>query len=157
MKKIYTLCFGLLILVSSKAQTGHEGHDHAKPVTNQVNDVLELKEAEFDFGQIPQNKPVYHYFEVVNKGKTPLKIDNITASCGCTTPEWSKDPIPAGGSQKIKVGYNSAAEGFFEKYISIQYNGSSVKQVKIKGTVWKAPAGSAPTNASVQFLKQQIQ
>jgi hypothetical protein len=119
-------------------------------------EILELKEVEFDFGTIPQNKPVYHYFEIVNKGLTPLKLDNVTATCGCTTPEWSKDAIPAGGTQKIKVGYNAAADGVFDKYITITYNGNMTKQVKIKGTVWKAPAGSAPANESVQFLKQQI-
>ena len=122
-----------------------------------AEDVLQLKETEHDFGKIPQGKPVYCLFEIVNTGKTELKLDNVQASCGCTTPEWSKDPIPAGGSQKIRVGYNAAAEGYFEKYISIAYNGTATKQVKIKGTVWKAPAGSAPVNQSIQFLKQQIQ
>jgi hypothetical protein len=41
--------------------------------------------------------------------------------------------------------------------ISVAYNGNGTKQIKIKGAVWKAPAGSAPVNPSVQFLKQQIQ
>jgi len=116
-----------------------------------------LKEAEFDFGRIPQGKPVYHSFEIVNQSGTPLKLDNVTATCGCTTPEWNRDPIAAGASDKIRVGYNAAAEGYFEKYITITYNGNATKQIKIKGTVWKAPVGSAPANASVQFLKQQIQ
>ena len=44
-----------------------------------------------------------------------LKLDNVQASCGCTTPEWSKDPIAAGATAKIKVGYNAAAENYFEK------------------------------------------
>ena len=157
MKKIILAACCLFSLTVLRAQ-GHEGHDHAKATVNaHVPDLLELKEAEHDFGQIAQNKPVYYSFEVVNKGTTPLRLDNVTASCGCTTPEWSKDPIPAGGSQKIRVGYNAAAEGYFEKYISIAYNGTATKQVKIKGTVWKAPAGSAPVNQSIQFLKQQIQ
>jgi hypothetical protein len=55
------------------------------------------------------------------------------------------------------VGFNAAMEGDFEKYISVQYNGSVQKQIKIKGTVWRAPEGAAPPNASVQFLKQQLQ
>jgi hypothetical protein len=87
----------------------------------------------------------------------PLKLDNVQASCGCTTPEWNKEPIVAGGTDRIKVGYNAAAEGYFEKPITITYNGNQTKVIKIKGTVWKAPAGSAPANQSVQFLKQQIQ
>jgi hypothetical protein len=120
-------------------------------------DPLEVKEVEFDFGSIPQNKPVYHFFNIVNNGTQALKLDNVQASCGCTTPEWSHEDIPAGSTAQIKVGYNAASEGHFEKFITITYNGNQTKQIKIKGEVWKAPAGAAPANASIQFLKQQIQ
>ena len=135
----------------------HEGHKHSEPVASKpaAAEVLELKVTEYDFGKIPQNKPVYYSFEFVNKSDTPFKIENVQASCGCTTPDWNKEEIPAGGSDKIKVGYNAAAEGYFEKLITVTYNSNQTKQLKIKGTVWKAPAGSAPANASVLFLKQQ--
>jgi hypothetical protein len=125
-------------------------------VQAQTADALEMKELEFDFGKIPQGKPVYHAFEVINKGSVPLKLDNVSASCGCTTPEWNREPIAAGSSSTIKVGYNSAVEGYFEKFITVAYNGNQTKQIKIKGTVWKAPPASAPANASVNFLKQQF-
>ena len=85
----------------------------------------------------------------------PLIIANVQASCGCTTPEWSRDPIAPGTTAKIKVGYNAAAEGPFEKFITITYNTNQTKQIKIKGTVWKAPEGSAPANSSVDLLKKQ--
>ncbi len=120
-------------------------------------DDLLLKESEHDFGMIPQGKPVTYVFGIVNTGATPLKLDNVQASCGCTTPEWNRDAIPAGSADKIKVGYNAASEGAFDKYITITYEGNLTKQLHIKGTVWKAPAGSAPANASVQILKQQNQ
>jgi len=121
-----------------------------------TEDVLQIKEMEHDFGKIPQGKPVYYSFDIVNTGKTELKLDDVKASCGCTTPEWSRDPIPAGATAKIKVGYNAAAENYFEKYITITYNNSAQsKQLKIKGTVWKAPEGSAPVNASIDLLKKQ--
>ena len=48
-------------------------------------------------------------------------------------------------------------KGQFEKINSVTNNGNVTKQIKIKGYVWKAPLGAAPANASVQFLKQQIQ
>lgn len=118
-------------------------------------DVLKLKETEHDFAQIPQGKPVYYIFEIVNTGKTALKLDDVHASCGCTTPEWSRDAIAPGATAKIKVGYNAAAEGPFEKPITITYNSNQTKQLKIKGNVWKAPEGSAPVNASVDLLKKQ--
>jgi hypothetical protein len=123
----------------------------------QAQEVLEFKQTSHDFGKIPQGKPAYHYFEIVNLGKEPVKLDNVTATCGCTTPEWSQDPIGPGQSQKIKVGYNAASDGVFEKFITITYNGNQTKQISIKGNVWKAPLGSAPSNSSIQFLKQKFQ
>jgi Protein of unknown function (DUF1573) len=118
-------------------------------------DLLKLKDTEHDFTLIPQGKPVYCLFEVVNNAKTELKLDNVQASCGCTTPEWSRDPIAPGAASMIKVGYNAAAEGYFEKTITITFNTNQTKLLKIKGTVWKAPEGAAPANASVEFLKKQ--
>lgn len=121
----------------------------------EVEDALMIKETEHDFATIPQGKPVYYSFKIVNTGKTALKLDDVHASCGCTTPEWSREPIAAGATALIKVGYNAAAEGVFEKFITVTYNSNQTKQIKIKGTVWKVPEGSAPANASVDFLKKQ--
>lgn len=120
-------------------------------------ETLELKELEYNFGSIPQGKPVFHTFQIINKGTSPLKLDNVQTSCGCTTPEWSKEPIAPGATSQVKVGYNAAAEGHFEKSITLTYNGNSTKQITIKGDVWRAPAGSAPSNSSINFLKQQMQ
>jgi hypothetical protein len=144
MKNILFLLLAFLLAGFARAQTI-------------ATDFLNLKEAEFDFGTIPQGKPVYHHFKLSNTGLTPLKLDNVQASCGCTTPEWNREAIVAGGTDVIKVGYNAAAEGPFEKIITVTYNGTSTKQIKIKGNVWKAPLGSAPANASITFLKQQLQ
>src|SRR5437868_2870312 len=148
MKKIATALVFLGISWAVSAQT----------IQNETktpgDDVLQVKETEHDFGKIPQGKPVYYFFEIQNTGTTALKLENVQASCGCTTPEWNHEAIPAGAADKIKVGYNAANEGAFEKFITITYNGSQ-KQIKIKGTVWKAPVGSAPSNASIQILKQQ--
>ena len=122
-----------------------------------VNEPLVMKELEFNFGSIPQGKPVYHFFELKNTGTKPIVLNDVHASCGCTTPEWSKDAIQPGATAKIKVGFNAASEGAFEKFIFVQYNESGNKQIKIKGNVWRTPEGAAPANATVQFLKQQLQ
>lgn len=140
----------LFLLLSLSAMAGA----HAQ---NAAPESINLKETEYDFGKIPQGKPVYHFFDVTNISPAPLKLESVTASCGCTTPEWNKEAIAAGATDHIKVGYNAATEGYFEKFITITYNGTQTKQIKIRGTVWKAPVGSAPANASVNFLKQQIQ
>lgn len=160
MKKILFLsafaCFSMLTYAQ------HEGHNHpvaAAPATADVakkttEEALLLKETEHDFGKIPQGKPVTYVFEVSNSGKTALKIDNVQASCGCTTPEWDREKaIEPGSTAKITVGYNAAAEGPFTKPVTITYNGTQTKQLIIKGEVWKTPAASAPANAAVNDLK----
>ncbi len=154
MKKILCAYTFLLLFAGVHAQQAEQAPAQvAKPVP----EVLQIKESEHDFGKIPQGKPVYYLFEIANLSDVPLKLDNVQASCGCTTPEWNKEPIPANGTDKIRVGYNAANEGAFEKFITVTYNGTQTKQIRIKGTVWKAPVGAAPSNQSVQFLKQQIQ
>ena len=122
-----------------------------KPVSN--TEVINLKESEFDFGKIPQGKPVTHEFFFTNTGNKPLSLQNVQASCGCTTPEWSKDSIAAGATSKITVGYNAANIGAFTKSITITYNDDQSKQIIIKGEVWQTPVTSAPENAALGTLK----
>lgn len=122
--------------------------------TKKAEETLTLKEDVYDFGKIPQGKPVTHIFEVTNIGKTDMTITNVQASCGCTTPEWDKDKaITPGGNSKITVGYNAAAEGPFTKLVTITYGDNLSKQITIKGEVWKTPASSAPVNAGLNDLK----
>ncbi len=144
MKKFLSLLFllsGFLLVQGQTNQTQGES--------------LQLKASTHDFGKIPQHKPVYYSFEVFNTGKEPIKLENVQATCGCTTPEWSREPIQPGAAAFVKVGFNAAAEGYFDKNITIIYNNNQQKQLKITGTVWKTPDGIAPANASVQFLKKQ--
>lgn len=144
MKKLFTLTLLLsAFFFAANAQTAP------------ADETLKFKEVDHDFGKIAQGKPVYYNFEIVNTGATALKLDDVHASCGCTTPEWSREAIAPGATAIIKVGYNAAAEGPFEKPITITYNGGQNKIIKIRGTVWKAPEGSAPSNASISFLKKQ--
>ena len=117
-----------------------------------ASDSLHLMEPAFNFGKIPQGKPVFHEFQVRNMGKDSLRISNVQASCGCTTPEWDRSAIAPGAQSVIKVGYNAAAEGPFSKSVAISANGQE-KIIVISGTVFKAPATSGPLNASVTLLK----
>jgi hypothetical protein len=117
-------------------------------------DVLQLKETAHDFGKIPQGRPVTYVFEIANTGAEPLRLENVQASCGCTTPEWTKDAIAAGANSQIKVGYNAYAEGRFTKTVTIFYNNKQTKILTITGEVYKSASASAPENASVQLLKQ---
>src|SRR5687768_7325934 len=70
---------------------------------------FKFKEETWDFGTIPQGTPVKHNFTFTNAGKAPIVIQNVQASCGCTTPTWPKEPILPGKSDVIEVGFNAAA------------------------------------------------
>jgi len=147
MKSLLTILAFTALSMTVKAQ----GNQAAPKATGSM---VDLKETVFDFGKIPQGRPVTHEFGVINHSTDTLKLENVQASCGCTTPIWKNDPVAPGGSTKINVGYNAAAEGNFEKIVTIYYNGSQLKTIVIKGTVYKAPATSAPTNSSIDLLKQ---
>jgi hypothetical protein len=150
MKKIAIVVTLFITILSAKAQSVNTG-GVALP---KPPDVIQLKENSHNFGKIPQGRPAVYTFEIVNTGTSSLKLDNVQASCGCTTPEWSHDAIEAGATAKIKVGYNAYAEGPFTKTVTIIYNTNQTKTLTISGEVYKAPSSSAPENASIQFLKQ---
>lgn len=159
MRKIFTIFCALFICVIVNAQTTSKNAvpltlSKEKPVLAD-NEAIALKETEYNFGKIPQGKPVTHIFAFTNTGTTPLKLDNVQASCGCTTPEWSKEEVAPGATSKITVGYNAANEGDFTKTITITYNNSQTKQLTIKGEVWKTPVASAPENSALSSLKNQ--
>ena len=172
MKQIFTFisCFAFASVLNAqssvtKVQPATKANTvtHAAPKVVSANELqpavaeetLSFKQNEYDFGKIPMGKPVTHVFEFVNTGKTPFALENVHASCGCTTPEWNKNIIAPGETSKITVGYNAAAEGPFTKPISITYNGNNVKQIIIKGEVYKTPATSAPENAALKNLQTQ--
>ena len=148
MKKIFVIFCVVCFTISAKAQTS--------TINTPKGDILNLAETQFDFGKIPQGKPVTHNFDVSDDGTDSLKILNVQASCGCTTPEWERGKVVAPGEKtKISVGYNAANEGTFVKLITITYNGSQTKQITIKGEVWKTPVSSAPENKDLDNLKNQ--
>lgn len=150
MKRYLSIIILFAITINGIAQTSQSLQVKNTP----VKEILVLKEPTFDFGKIPQGRPVTHDFEIINTGKEPLIIEDVRASCGCTTPEWSREAMSPGATSKIKVGYNSAAEGPFSKTVTINYNGTQIKTIIISGSVYKAPATSAPLNPSLSLLKQ---
>jgi Protein of unknown function (DUF1573) len=161
MKK-YLLIIGLIFVIiynnvyAQKLVANKTDISTEKIIEKVVEDGLTLTEKEYDFGKIPQGKPVTHTFEIINTSKDSLKIANVQASCGCTTPEWDRDKVQAAGQKtKITVGFNAASEGPFNKVITISYNGNLSKQITIRGEVWKTPVSSAPENKSLNQLKEQ--
>ncbi len=89
------------------------------------SDLAEIKFEEdvFDFGKITQGEIVSHAFAFKNIGKSNLIISGASGSCGCTVPEWPKEPIKSGDENKINVVFNSEGKsGLQEKTITIVTN-----------------------------------
>lgn len=91
----------------------------------------------YDYGTVKTGADGHRMFTVKNTGDKPLIISRVQASCGCTTPEWSQDPIMPGKTAQIKVGYNTTIVGPFTKIIEVYSNDpeNSRSVITIKGTV----------------------
>ena len=92
---------------------------------------------EHNFGQIKDGDIVSHTFRFTNTGQAPLIISKATAACGCTVPQWPKQPIPVGGTGEIQVQFDSSNKpGMQNKVVTITANTESkVKQLLIRAQV----------------------
>lgn len=100
--------------------------------------VITFAEKEYDFGQVnEQSGKATHVFEFTNTGNAPLVVQYVQASCGCTTPEWTKEPIAPGKKGVISVSYNPLGRpGPFTKPVTVRSNASNEQEVLyIKGNV----------------------
>lgn len=98
------------------------------------------------FGTINEGDIVTHDFKFKNTGDAPLQISNAKASCGCTVPEFPKEPIPPGGAGVIKAKFNSEGKsGKQEKSISIMANTypTTESEIILRGDVVKSPEANA--------------
>jgi hypothetical protein len=103
---------------------------------------IKFEETTFDFGSINEEKgPVSHEFKFTNTGSEPLVITEVRASCGCTTPAWTKEPVLPGQSGMVKAQFNpNNRPGVFNKSLTITANTEPATNVLfIKGTVIPKP------------------
>lgn len=107
---------------------------------------LSFEQESHDFGTLPEGPAADYEFKFKNTGKEPIILQTVNASCGCTTPSWSKEPVLPGKTGSIKASYNTQGRpGGFTKSITVVSN-AGTKVLSIKGSVEAAPTGSAPTS-----------
>jgi hypothetical protein len=87
-------------IVNNPATASEAGGEIAKPA-------IEFTEMRFDFGTINSGEKVNHVFKFKNTGNADLVLSQVKASCGCTTPTYTKDPISPGDEGEIAVEFNS--------------------------------------------------
>lgn len=99
---------------------------------------VEFSSEEYDFGQVKDGDIVRHTFKFTNSGSNPLVVQRAKASCGCTVPTWTKEPIEPGETGEIAVEFNSKNKaGMQTKTITVtgNFEGNINKVLRIKGEV----------------------
>ncbi|MGX9985420.1 DUF1573 domain-containing protein [Chryseobacterium sp. POL2] len=113
----------------------HAGHDHATEEDAMLEEAkknplttVALKESDFSFGKIKKGDIVEHIYEITNTGTNPLIISSVKPGCGCTAPDYTKEPILPGKSGKITLKFDSSS-----------FDGNVAKAADIYANVEKAP------------------
>ena len=121
MKQLLTLSFILFSFFNSFSQKSE----------------IVFETSEYNFGDIQENKgKVSHKFSFTNNGKESIRILTVKPSCGCTTPNWSKDEIKPGKKGFIIAEYNPKGRpGVFRKSLSVITNDNRRSLIFIKGKV----------------------
>lgn len=100
--------------------------------------IVKFKAETVDFGTAKLNKPVTVEFNFTNVSDKPLIIKNAQPSCGCTTPDWTKEPILPGKKGMVKATYNSAALGQVNKTVFVNFQGiPQTLELRLTGQVEK--------------------
>jgi hypothetical protein len=111
---------------------------------------MAFQEESHDFGTIKEGVIAEYTFKFTNTGTQPLVLMDVRPSCGCTTPDWSKEPVQPGKTGVIKVKYNSAGRpGKFNKSITITSNiPNETKVLFISGSVTPTQDNATDPNLS---------
>lgn len=99
------------------------GEAPASPVSKEPSTSIALSESNFDFGKVKKGDKVEHVYEVTNTGKNPLVISEVKPGCGCTAPDFTKEPIMPGKKGKITLHFDSSNfDGNVQKYADVYAN-----------------------------------
>ncbi len=105
--------------------------------TDQSGPKITFAEPAHDFGDITQGDVVTHVFKYENTGNEALVISNVRTSCGCTAPDWDREPLAPGATTEMSIKFNSRGKiGIQNKIITITSNAvNSTERIKIKANV----------------------
>ena len=122
--------------------------------------VIKFKSESHDFGKIEEGVQATHTFEFTNTGTAPVVISNAQASCGCTTPDWTKEPVMPGKTGKVTASFNSQGRpNNFSKTVTVISNSETPQIVlTIKGDVnpkgaEKSVESAAPVAPATAVIK----
>jgi hypothetical protein len=144
---LFTTVFALALSVQSFAQ---EKKQLIEVANDNNRSEFKFDSEEFNFGTIKSGEKVTHEFTFTNIGNQPLVIMKAEGSCGCTVPEYPKEPIQKNQKGKIKVTFDSSGKsGTQHKTVTITSNAVQESMVlNIKGTIESAPVEKPKTNST---------
>lgn len=97
---------------------------------------MAFEETEHDFGNIEKGTNVEHVFKFTNEGDAPLVVTDAKSSCGCTVPEWTKEPVQPGETGEMLVKFNGSGKGQVTKTVTVSTNTEKGKErIRIKAFV----------------------
>ena len=135
MKKLFLTLFVALFSFAAQAQEATiltPDNDGAKITFD--NKVI-------NYGKVDKGTNGTRVFKFKNEGSEPLVLNSVRASCGCTTPKWTREPIAPGGEGEIQVKYDTNRMGNFHKTVTVQSNATNQTVVlTIKGQVMNPKA-----------------
>lgn len=142
------LLAALLVIGAGTAQAQAPAPAKQAP-SGLTTDNMVFQKDTHDFGTLSEGGAADFIFQFKNTGKEPLIIQKVQPSCGCTTPDWTKEPILPGKTGIVKASYGTQGRpGPFTKTLSVISN-AGTKVLTITGTVEKAPSTSVPENNSM--------
>ena len=129
--------FALVCLFATMAFGFANAQDTEKKEIPANGAKISFTELEHNYGTIQKGGDGNCEFTFTNDGNEPLILTGVRASCGCTTPTWTKEPVMPGKTGTIKVRYNTNNVGSFTKTITVTSNAvnASRSTLKIKGKV----------------------
>lgn len=88
-----------------------------------AQDIVWLSPKEHDFGELKRYKPQQIDFEYQNNTDEAIVVDNVRTTCGCTSPNWSEEPVLPGEKSKITIEYDARKMGYFYKKVKVYFSG----------------------------------
>jgi len=136
---LFALVFGISASTIAQSET--------VTLSSEAQAKMSMEKKSHDFGTIEEGVQATVTFTFKNTGNAPLILNSVRASCGCTTPKWTKEPIAPGSEGVVTAIYNSKGRpGNFTKTITVKHNGEGGTEfLTIRGVVKRAPAAVTPT------------
>jgi hypothetical protein len=117
--------------------------DWQEKAENSARTAIQWASQEFNYGSVPSGTKVTHQFRFTNTGSEPLVLTRVKASCGCTTPSYSTEPVAPGEEGYIDVAFNTTGkQGVQNKSVTVtgNFEGNITQMLRISGEVTPAEA-----------------